>query len=219
MTIPGPVRCTAFCLRGTLPKRLLPLVLLCVSLVSASAVHAQDSGLGPVLPGMVVRSDEEHYTIFGSTAAELRRAMREAGPAENGRRWDGYTSWNLRWRFRYGMRTGFCRITKVTVEYEPRIVLPRWNAPADAPAMLRAQWNEFARALRTHEEGHRNIGAEAARQILRRIGDVTLPSCTHMAAEANRVGHRTLDEFRARQRQYDEETGHGRTQGAVWPPR
>lgn len=219
MTIPSPVRWMVLCLRANLPKRLLPPVLVCLSLASAGAVEAQVSSLGPVPPGMVVRSDEDHYTIFGSTAAELRRSMRESGPTENGRRWDGYTTWNVQWRFRYAMRTGSCRITTMTVEYDSHIVLPRWTAPAGAPAPLRREWNEFARALRAHEEGHRNIGAEAARQVMRRIGALTLPSCTHMAAEANALGHRTLDEFRGRQRQYDEETGHGRTQGAVWPPR
>lgn len=196
------------------------LLLLASCLFSIScAAQAQETGFGPVPVGMTVQLNDEHYDIRGATAAELRRAMRESGPTSEGRRWDGNTQWNVRWRFRYEMQGGSCRMSDVTVEYTSTITMPRWNAPANAPAVLRRQWLEYERALRAHEEGHRNIGAEAAREVLRLIRTVTSPQCQSISEEANALGRRTLDTFRALQRQYDAETVHGRTQGATWPPR
>lgn len=188
-------------------------------LVASCAAPAQDTGFGPVPTGMTVRLKDDYYDVRGATAAELRRAMREAGPTSDGRRWDGNARWNVRWRFRYGMQGGLCRMSDVTVEYTSTITMPRWNPPANASAMLRRQWLDYERALRAHEEGHRNIGAEAAREVLRLIGTVTSPHCEYIAEEANGLGRRTVDAFRALQKQYDEETSHGRTQGAIWPPR
>lgn len=198
-------------------------LLLCVSalLLSACATQAQEqeTGIGPIPVGMSVHPVDEYYLVFGSTAAELRQSMRQSGPASGGRRWDGYTRWNVRWSFRYAPEAGACRISEVRVEYSSTIIMPRWRPPPNASAMLRRDWDAYIRALRSHEEGHRNIGADAARQIVQRIRSVTAPTCALIAERANGVGRQTLDEYRVVQRQYDEETGHGRTQGATWPPR
>ena len=195
---------------------LLLLASCCV--VASCAATVQDTGFGPVPAGMTVQLSDEYYDVFGSNASDIRRAMRESGPMSDGRRWDANARWNVAYRYRYAMRAGACRMTDVTVVYTSTILLPRWSRPADATLTVRQQWAEYMRALRTHEEGHRNIGAEAAREVLRRVRNVTSPHCADMSARANALGRRTLDEFRAMQRQYDEATGHGRTQGAVWPP-
>jgi predicted secreted Zn-dependent protease len=196
------------------------LLCVCAVLLSACATQAQENtGIGPIPVGMTVHPIDEYYAVYGSTAAALRQSMRESGPASGGRRWDGYTRWNVRWRFRYAPEAGTCRVTEVRVEYTSTIVMPRWRPPPNASPMLRRDWDDFVRALRTHEEGHRNIGADAARQVMRRVGSVTAPSCELIGERANGVGRQTLEEYRVVQRQYDEETGHGRTQGARWPPR
>lgn len=221
MTTPNRIRRVGIHQRRGTGARLRLLLLASCCFVASCAARAQerDTGFGTVPVGMTVRLNDDYYDVRGSTAAELRRAMRESGPTANGRRWDGDTQWNVRWRFRYGMQGGSCRMSDVTVEYTATITMPRWNPPPSAPPMLRRQWFEFERALRAHEEGHRNIGGEAAREVLRLIRAVSSPRCEYMAEEANALGRRTLDRFRALQRQYDEETGHGRTQGATWPPR
>jgi predicted secreted Zn-dependent protease len=187
-------------------------------LASATPMQAQSADPQGVPPGMTTTAEEVRYEVFGTTPTELRQSMRDRGPLEQGRRWDGYTNWRVGWTYRYAMRSGTCEITEVEVAYSSRVVLPEWRAPSGTSVDLRRDWNRYLAALRTHEEGHVRIGADAAREILAGIGALTAPSCTDMSARADRLGHRTLDEFRARQRAYDAETGHGRTQGAVWPP-
>jgi len=53
-------------------------------------------------PAMNIRLN--YYQIFGSTATELRSQMNQYGPPDpkTGRRFDAYTRWNVRWRYRHG---------------------------------------------------------------------------------------------------------------------
>ncbi len=187
-------------------------------LVHATAALAQAVLPEPPPPGLTVTAEESPYEVFGTTAAEIRQSIDDRGPIEDGRRWSGYTHWQIDWSYRYGMRSGSCEIVHVEVAYSSRVVLPDWRASSGTPTSLRRDWERYLSALRTHEEGHVAIGAEAAREVLARIGSLTAPSCSGMSERANRVGNRTLDEYRGMQRAYDAETGHGRTQGAVWPP-
>ncbi len=196
----------------------MPLLLGACFYVPLSAQSQEALPVGPVPQGMTVSAEETPYEVFGSTAAELRGSMRERGPLEEERRWDGYTYWSIDWEYRYAPQSGSCEITEASVAFSVRVVLPVWRPTPEVPAPLRRHWERFVAALRVHEDGHVRIGADAARTVLARIGRLTAPSCDGMADRANRIGHQTLDEFRARQRTYDADTGHGRTQGAVWPP-
>lgn len=204
-------------LRALTVRRFAAVCLLAACAPSRSQLPAD--GIGPVPTGLTVELHEQYYDITGATPAELRRAMRERGPAEGDRRWDGYTRWNVRWRYRYAPRAGVCRMTDVNVTYTSTITLPRWSpAPSISPDIVR-EWRRFVSALEGHERGHRYIGADAAREVLRRIRDVQAMHCTAIGAEANALGQRILDDYRERQRAYDDETRHGQTQGALWPPR
>jgi predicted secreted Zn-dependent protease len=177
------------------------------------------STIGPVPMGMTVDAQETEYVITGATAAELRAAMREAGPNVRGRRWDAATRWNVRWRYRYSAPyASSCRMDSVTVAFESRITLPRWDAPPDTPATLAAQWQTFLDALRVHEYGHRNIGADAAREVRRELRALRTLDCSQMNSLASATARRILARFRERDLAYDVETRHGQLQGVVWPP-
>ena len=199
---------------GVLGLALLPALLL-----AACGGASGQTSLGAIPVGMTADARETYYTVTGSNAGELRRAMRAAGPFRDGRRFDGYTDYNIRWRFRYAPRGMSCTIVDATVDYRVTITLPRWSPPPDAPAELVQAWEEFTSALRRHEEGHRDLGAQAAREILRELRRVQTPGCTSIAAQANATGQRILNIYRERQRRYDGDTRHGMAQGVRWPPR
>lgn len=159
------------------------------------------------------------YRVTGATASELRSSMLMAGPEKDGRRWFGMTDWEVQWQFRYEPTESGCSMEWVGVEFSSRMTLPVWDGERGADPALVREWRVFARALRMHEEGHTATGLRAAREIRRRLQSVRANSCRTIAEEANSTAHEILDHFRQREREYDRETGHGRTQGAVWPPR
>jgi predicted secreted Zn-dependent protease len=173
----------------------------------------------PAAASPIIRVSEELYDIRGSTAQELSLEMFRLGPSgEEGRRSSGYTAWNIDWRFRPESRGSACMASWVEVQADIVITLPRWNPPPDAPRELRSQWDTYLAALRAHEEGHRDLAVAAARQVHARISGFLTASCQDFERLVNREANLILDQLRADNLRYDEETGSGATQGAVWPP-
>jgi predicted secreted Zn-dependent protease len=168
---------------------------------------------------MQVRTQRVHYDVTGTTAGELYSAMRAYGPVHDGRRVYGHHAWDIRWTFRYAASSGACRMRDVRVELTSTTTLPRWSPPADASDSLVAQWTTFRAALEAHEHGHARIGADAAREIHRSLRGHQQVYCGSMAAQANALAQQILARYREQNRRYDQQTGAGASQGAVWPPR
>lgn len=164
-----------------------------------------------------VETKVARYRVTGATASELRSSMLAAGPEDDGRSWFGMTDWEVRWQFRFEPSDNGCSMERVDVEFSSRMTLPEWEGERSADPDLVREWRAFARALRAHEDGHTATGLRAAHEIHRTLQSVRADSCETIAEEANSTAHEILDRFRQREREYDRETGHGRTQGAVWP--
>ncbi|MDX1547234.1 MAG: DUF922 domain-containing Zn-dependent protease [Rhodothermales bacterium] len=192
----------------------IPCVLLCCVLGCASSGPS-----GTYVPGLSTITLDEYYDVTGSTAAALHQEMLRRGPRIDGQSFYGEMYWTLRWRFRFASRSGQCEMEQVEVPLTITIMLPRWHRPADVDAALAEQWDAFLASLRLHEEGHRSLAMEAGREIIRALRSMRTLSCSSMEAEANRKAGAILDRYREHNRQYDRDTGHGRRQGAVWPPR
>lgn len=112
-----------------------------------------------------------------------------------------------------------CRMRSADVRATIVVSMPRWKVPPDAPPELVEAWNRMLRALSVHEAGHVEHAVVAEREIRRELMALTAPSCSVMELRSRQVAQRLLEEHRMRDRRYDERTRHGRTQGAVWPPR
>jgi predicted secreted Zn-dependent protease len=122
------------------------------------------------------------------------------------------TQWNVSWRFRWNEGPGGCRFTSVNVNLRTEITLPRLNGASPQQAAL---FERFMPALREHETGHHQIAQEAARAIDAQLrGIPAMDTCPALEAQANRDAQRILERYREKERQYDRDTGHGKTQGA-----
>jgi predicted secreted Zn-dependent protease len=174
---------------------------------------------GPGLADGSVRREVRYYEVGGSTAAAIRDELDRSGPrGSDGRRWDGYTRWYLRWRFDLERGASGCRVAEVETTLDVEMTLPRWEAPADADRRLAQRWNDYLLALTGHEEGHAQIAAEAARQVRRRVGQLPAAATCEAATRAsNAVAEQVLREANEQERQYDRDTRHGETQGARFP--
>lgn len=196
----------------------LATLLVAMPILAACAAPRSPAGIGPVPAGMHVRANEVFYDVQGSTAAELWASLRANGPQIESRRVFGQNVWNIRWTFQYAPSAAQCRMRDARVELVSTTRLPRWTPPPDAPRELVDQWNAFLQALTEHERGHQANGAAAAREIVHAFRSFRAPACEMMHAEATRVADRIFARYRELDRTYDQTTGQGRTQGAVWPP-
>jgi predicted secreted Zn-dependent protease len=185
-------------------------------LLLGACSKAPPSSARPSLPaGVTYALEQTHYDITGSSAAELHQAMLAKGPRLND--WPLYalTEWEVRWRLSEDHVRGRCQ-RSATVRLTIRMVLPRW-VQRETPSQLREDWQRFESALRTHELGHRDLGLQAARAVGRALRSGTSFSCGGATA-ADREAKAILDRYSLRNRQYDEDTAHGQTQGVIWPP-
>jgi predicted secreted Zn-dependent protease len=161
----------------------------------------------------------EHYAIRGTTPPDLRREMSAKGPlGAGGRRFDGYTRWDVSWRYRYDKTSRGCSIASVTTTVKVTMTLPRWTNESSASDALRHQWARYLSALEQHEQGHRRHGIDAAAEIDSTIAAMPVAaSCDALGGEANATGLRIVRRYNQRDLDYDRDTQHGATQGARFP--
>jgi predicted secreted Zn-dependent protease len=196
--------------------RILSVVLL-LGLLSLSPARAQSHAKTSV---GVVRSHAEkvYYEVEGDTPHALAMQLDQRGPRARGQRFFGMTEWEVNAEYRWRERPNGCAIDELTVHVAVQTHLPRWRRPAHASSSLRGAWSRFLAALDGHEDGHRALAEEAAESIRRRLATLRTRTCRRIEAQAHREMLALLDEYERRNLAYDAETGHGRTQGAVWPP-
>lgn len=160
------------------------------------------------------------YRVSGSTREELSSAMRRDGPvAKDGARRLGLHV--AQWRYSYDYVTGGetpdCRLTRARVLLRSVIILPDWAGAPAAPPELARGWRAFLGALRGHERGHRDRARAQGAMLWTALLGLAAPDCDALERRVRGAADRILAQGEAEQRRYDLETGHGATQGAVWP--
>ncbi len=116
------------------------------------------------------------------------------------------TTWAVDWT--WVRRPGEpCEVMEPTVVVDVTVTLPRWTPPPDADPALTAEWHTYLQALTHHEEGHVDLVHHLADDTAGRLVEA---GCDR----AHASGASTLDRIRTAQRNYDDATGNGRTQGA-----
>ena len=156
-----------------------------------------------------------YYDVSGSTVGELAAEMRQKGPVDSdGHKYDADTKWFVKWAYRYQQTGEGCRLQPVTVSVRVDYIVPRLAAPSAVPANLRGRWDNFASKLTTHERGHGRHGVDAARDVERSLREL-FGSCKTIGAEADALARQVIAKYNRLDVQYDAETHHGASQGAV----
>jgi len=172
-------------------------------------------------PAPVVNVKTNYYTVRGNSPQQLRQQLNQLGPiSRTGRRFDGNTKWRIRWNYGYSNRPNQCQLTNAQITVNVTITMPRWQTQANAPIQLKQRWQRYIKALQLHENGHRDHGVAAARELtnsLRQLGQRRFSSCTAMSQQFKQTSDRIISYYSQRDRDYDRVTQHGRTQGAVFP--
>lgn len=164
---------------------------------------------------VVVRTN--YYSVRGETLRELRRSLDLNRPQADFGAHDAQTIWRFECRSESQAQHGEFRLRAFEVKSTITITLPSWTPPPNASPELRNFWLEYFVALRTHEWGHAKIALEVAPAMQARVREVAPRQNREefirlVTAQARAV----QQEAEHRQKEYDEVTRHGATQGAVW---
>lgn len=199
-------------------------VLIGLSLLVPAAAAAQEeegwwTGMDEA-PGVHVAEVDSLYRISGFTHDDIYREMQRKGPGtdEIGVRLGLHVS-QWRWSFRYGEDPGGrCRLREARVLLRSTVVLPDWtNVSTVRPEVARG-WREFVTALRGHEEGHRSRAKAQGVFLWQSLLGLEARTCDDLQRLVEATAEQVIEEGREAQLEYDRHTGHGATQGAVWPP-
>jgi len=164
-----------------------------------------------------VKEKFEYYEIDGTTADELRAQMKRNGTTWNdGKVYAALTTWDIRYHYDIAPANGGYALNSINTAVDIVIHLPKLVPSAGTPEQLVSSWNSYLEHLKTHEFGHRDIAIGVGREIYQAL------SALGSSASKAELDRRAQNLLRAKFRQlkenqiaYDQETRHGKAQGAV----
>jgi predicted secreted Zn-dependent protease len=188
-----------------------------------TAVAYRDTNLplsqknGPAAPK--VTETHDYYEIKGDCENDLRRQLRKNGIRwRDGKKYDSMTSWRVKWDFGPDAEAKICTVDDFRVNVEIIFRYPRWVSNDNAPQPLVEKWGRYIQNLTLHENGHRDMVAEAAADLSHAVAD--LPpglTCEELKRKACELCCERMRKLKKDEKEYDELTAHGVTQGAVFP--
>jgi predicted secreted Zn-dependent protease len=162
--------------------------------------------------------NESEYPVTGDTRDEIAASINSYWQGRSrDKPWDGYiayATWNVQWRYRFVEKAGRCRVTRVRVAVDVDVVYPRWDPPLTASPILVSRWQYNIAALRLHERGHAQNGLDTAAEVVRALTAIkSKGTCKQLERALDAAGEAIVERGAERDKVYDLETGHGRTQG------
>jgi predicted secreted Zn-dependent protease len=94
--------------------------------------------------------------------------------------------------------------------------MPRWTASGQASQDLATRWSRYVSALEVHENGHLQTGRDFESNFKRAAMSAAAPNCGAIDGSLRATYDSLLKQANARDIDYDAQTGHGATQGAVF---
>ncbi len=158
----------------------------------------------------VVRTD--CYEVSGTNAATLMSSMKQRRPGT----YDASTAWRVDGIYESTINSTECVLRSFRTKLYIRYTFPKWVGLDRADKSLQEEWRRYLAATILHERGHADLGLAAAKEMVRAINSGTWrgASSNELKAQIDQACQDILKEFKAKEAAYDEETDHGRTQGA-----
>ena len=155
----------------------------------------------------------------GDTVEDLWTDVLTRSPVENnGKKYVAYTRWHVSWKFWWHKNAGSCDISDVETVLDVTYTLPRLDQASSTPEPVARRWEKYYAALFSHEQGHKDIGIRAARDIETQIAAMgPRQTCAQLENDANEIGMKVVDRYSRLEKDYDRSTNHGLNTGAVFP--
>ncbi len=149
------------------------------------------------------------YVVTGDTANQIRQSINQ----NRGMDYDAFTNWYVSWQF--GDCDGHGLVVTVDVTYD----FPEWQTSAGDSPELVASWDTYMNALFCHEYGHAEHALDCANDVFTALSTIDAGGdCSKQQSEAQAAFSPILDEYNQLDVQYDADTNHGASMGAVFPP-
>lgn len=170
-----------------------------------------------ILPLVKVKERFDYYDIDGLTPADLRAEMKRKGTKwDDGKVYAALTSWDLNYDYDITSVGGRYYLSSIKSDVDIVVTLPRLVHSAKPSQQLALSWSSYIENLTLHELGHRDIAVDIAQEIYRTLASIgSSASRYQLDAEARKQVKEKLKRLKQAQVEYDVETHHGKSQGAV----
>ena len=191
-------------------KKLAPFIALTLTLLIISK---------PAVSAPTIKSKINYYLVSGKTANKIRKNINRKTPIhQNGKSYDAYTKWFVKWNYWWDQSKNSCEITKVKTNINIQFTLPKLKITSALPKPLKRKWENYMKALSRHEDGHKQISLRAANEIERKILNMSpRRTCKKLEIDANNIGNKILKKFIRIEKEYDRKNNHGMNDGAIFP--
>jgi predicted secreted Zn-dependent protease len=157
-----------------------------------------------------------YYYVTGATVGEIHQSFSRNRPWKEKSTLDGLTEWRVQWRYQFTFSAGECRISSFSTATTITLTVPRWIRPTNASLETITNWVRYITALERHEATHAQHGLAAAAEQQRRIPQLASDAnCAALKKRIDDLAQQIMDDYRRRDREYDERTEHGAKEGAV----
>ena len=160
--------------------------------------------------------ETEYYDVTGSTAEELWDQIDKLGPSDEfGEKYGGRTTSGIDWNIKRRVEGEKCVIGGFTFTHKLTYLYPRWTPPSGVSQDLIDKWNSYTKALEIHEKGHRDIELRQTNEQFAALKNLpTYSTCEELDQASEDLSNELQAEYTEINRQYDNDTNHGKTQGA-----
>ncbi len=155
----------------------------------------------------------KHYTVIANSKSKLLNAVNKASPIREGAEvFHGYTRFDINWRFWFKKADQQCQINRANTDLKLVYTLPKLQSGNHDVKIV---WRNWLAKLTAHEIGHGDLAIATTRKINAALLNLDpQTNCEKLKKVANQTGQALMSELKQQTREYDEQTGHGKTQGA-----
>lgn len=155
---------------------------------------------------------DNRYAIDPVNVEDLPAALNRN--TTNGQ-YHAYAYWNVSWRYQYDTSGAQCKLASSTVTLKTELLMPELASDWPVDEETRHIFQQYQRNLLTHEYGHLDFGRTAANEIDQWLKSGQQASnCSELSTRLNQKAQSIIETQGQLDDQYDEDTQHGRTQGA-----
>ncbi len=161
------------------------------------------------------------YTVTGNTLTAISDSLEKNAmpdPHEPGSRYYARTNWFIQGEWFWKPTARGCEMDRGTVSIAITITLPALKTTAGLAPDLLKRWNSFVSNTSVHEQGHARLALQGARDYQRNLGNFPpAANCDLLQNQLRDLYNRDFDAIDRVNVEYDKDTQHGLTQGAVFP--
>ena len=160
-----------------------------------------------------------YYPVYGADSPAILKSILQNGPVgKDGKRYHAYTQWDIRWGYRWVETRKRCQLASTSVSVEIEYLLPELKTTTFREKDYRKKWDRYFNALLRHEQQHKDLGVQAAREIDAKLAQAEdQPGCAQLKNRLDAIAEQVIEKYADKERAFDRETAHGARQGVALP--